>query len=128
MDHGLDSWAAFFLPFSIYSMFGRGELSYPPIRVLFIFWTIFITFYFSHWEKYNTGILYLPWSYDATQLALTVLYLVTWFNGYGVWKNLIPIFDGVSLGQLFEYVSYREFSLFCCCLRITNCDPIGTLL
>lgn len=106
MDHGLDSWAAFFLPFSIYSMFGRGELSYPPIRVLFIFWTIFITFYGSHWEKYNTGILYLPWSYDATQLALSVLYLVTYLHSYHVWKQMIPVFGGISLGQLFEYISY----------------------
>jgi len=106
MDHGVDSWAAFFLPFSIYSMFGRGELSYPPIRVLFIFWTIFITFYFSHWEKYNTGILYLPWSYDATQLALTVLYLVTYLKSYHVWKIVLPIMGGQSLGQLFEYISY----------------------
>ena len=26
-------------------------------------------FYFTHWEKYNTGILYLPWGYDLSQLV-----------------------------------------------------------
>ena len=26
-------------------------------------------FYLSHWEKFITGVLYLPWSYDSSQLV-----------------------------------------------------------
>ena len=107
MDHGLDSWTALFVPFCIYSMFGRGDTSYQPLRVLFIFWAVFFTFYLSHWEKYNTGVLYLPWSYDASQLALFALYLLTYLYTHSIWKINLP-FLNVSSGQLFEFISHSK--------------------
>ncbi|KAG9510460.1 ATP-binding cassette sub-family B member 7, mitochondrial, partial [Fragariocoptes setiger] len=54
MDHGVDSWTACFIPLCVYSMFGRGDFSTNPIRILGLFWSVFLTFYLSHWEKYNT--------------------------------------------------------------------------
>lgn len=48
----------------LYSLFGRGASSVPPIRMYYIMWMVFFNFYISHWEKYNTGVLYLPWGYD----------------------------------------------------------------
>lgn len=108
MDHGMDSWTSFFIPFCIYSIFGRLEYSQDPVHMLFIFWSIYITFYLSHWEKYNTGILYLPWSYDASQIALFALYLITFFEGFEFWKFMVPIV-GISSGKLFEYLSYRKY-------------------
>ena len=105
MDHGLDSWTALFIPFCIYSIFGRADYSESPLRMLFIFWTIFLTFYLSHWEKYNTGILYLPWSYDASQIALFVMYLITCFRGHKYWKFVVPVLN-VTSGRLFEIISY----------------------
>lgn len=30
---------------------------------------VFINFYLAHWEKYNTGVLYLPWSYDFSMVV-----------------------------------------------------------
>lgn len=27
-------------------------------------WNLLLNFYISHWEKYNTGVLFLPWGYD----------------------------------------------------------------
>jgi len=107
MDHGLDSWTALFVPFSIYSMFGRGENSYETYRVLFIFWAIFFTFYFSHWEKYNTGVLYLPWTYDASQLALFILYILSFLFTHEIWKVDLPMWN-VSSGQIFEIISHGE--------------------
>ena|SRR6218665_1188971 len=104
MDHGLDSWTSFFIPFCIYSIFGRADYSSSPIHMLFICWSIFITFYLSHWEKYNTGILYLPWSYDASQIGLFTLYLMTFFHGYSYWKFTIPIFHLTS-GVFFEIIA-----------------------
>lgn len=63
-DHGLDSYSAVLIPACLYSIFGRGDSAVPPIRMYFIMWAIFLNFYISHWEKYNTGVLYLPWAYD----------------------------------------------------------------
>lgn len=107
MDHGLDSWTALFVPFCIYSMFGRVEHSYAPLRVLFIFWAVFVTFYLSHWEKYNTGVLYLPWSYDASQIALFILYMITYIYTPRAWKYSVPLL-GVSSGQIFEIVTHGK--------------------
>ena len=107
MDHGLDSWTALFIPFCIYSIFGRADYSETPLRMLFIFWTIFLTFYLSHWEKYNTGILYLPWSYDISQIALFLMYLLTCFKGHKYWKFVVPVLN-VSSGRLFEIISYSK--------------------
>lgn len=69
-DHGLDSWAAILLPLTLFSALGRGdqwganthETFFPCLAVL-------AGFYLSHWEKYVTGVLYLPWVYDITQLV-----------------------------------------------------------
>ena len=102
-DHGLDSWTALFTPFCIYSIFGRSDFSFSPFRVQFIFWSVFLTFFLSHWEKYNTGILYLPWSYDMTQVALFVTYILSFVYGYSFWK--FEIFD-LSSGNIFEILTH----------------------
>lgn len=108
MDHGLDSWTSLLVPFCIYSLFGRLDYSFEPFRVLLIFWAVFLTFYLSHWEKYNTGILYLPWSYDATQVALFVMYLLTYHYGHTYWNFNVTGTD-ISAGKLFEYVSHCKW-------------------
>lgn len=109
MDHGMDSWTSFFIPFCIYSMFGRADYSQPPLHMHFIFWSIYVTFYLSHWEKYNTGILYLPWSYDGSQIALFLLYIATAYRGHEFFK--FSIF-GIHSGLLFELISYSMFNCF----------------
>ena len=68
-DHGIDSLATMLMPVGVYSVFGRGEYSLPPDRVYYIILGIIITFIISHWEKYNTGVLYLPWGYDISQIV-----------------------------------------------------------
>lgn len=70
-DHGLDSWTAVLIPTCLYSVFGRTDYSVPPVRFYFVCWNVFITFYLSHWEKYNTGVLFLPWGYDLSMLVRT---------------------------------------------------------
>ena len=104
-DHGVDSWTAMLVPFCIYSIFGRSDYSFGPMRVLFIFWTVFLTFYLSHWEKYNTGVLYLPWSYDITQITLFICYLLSYRYDYTYWKFREPKYN-LSSGELFEVISH----------------------
>ncbi|KOB66050.1 Phosphatidyltransferase, partial [Operophtera brumata] len=68
-DHGLDSYIVFLIPFSIISIFGRDEeYSLPCFRGFLIVVSIVLNFYISHFEKYNTGTLYLPWGYDVSRM------------------------------------------------------------
>lgn len=61
-DHGVDSFSAALIPMLMFSIFG----SIGPLRLHFITWNVFLNFYLTHFEKYNTGVLYLPWAYDFT--------------------------------------------------------------
>lgn len=118
-DHGLDSWTSLFTPFCIYSLFGRADFSFSPFRVQFVVWSVFLTFYLSHWEKYNTGILYLPWIYDITQVALFIMYLLTFRYGYQLWKFKLPRF-GLTSGSTFELVTHVGTFLFAVPIAIYN--------
>ncbi|PNF19293.1 hypothetical protein B7P43_G07517 [Cryptotermes secundus] len=69
-DHGLDSWTAFLIPTCMYSVFGRSMNGIPPLRMYFCLWNIFVNFYLSHWEKHITGVLFLPWGYDASMVPV----------------------------------------------------------
>jgi len=66
-DHGLDSWATLLMPIGLYSVSGRGTVG--PDRCLYLIMGIMFTFFCSHWEKYITGSLFLPWGYDISQLV-----------------------------------------------------------
>lgn len=63
-DHGLDSYSAVLIPIYMFSLFGSDDL--PPIRMFFVIWNVFLNFYLTHVEKYNTGVMFLPWGYDFT--------------------------------------------------------------
>jgi len=105
-DHGLDSWATIFITGAIYSVFGRDEdgFSVPVFRMFCVFWSVYFCFLISHWEKYNTGTLYLPWGYDFSMLGSFLLYLVTAVGGQAMWKFKLP--GEVSLGPLLEFSMY----------------------
>lgn len=63
-DHGVDSYSAALIPIYMFSIFGTKAIS--PIRMHFVIWNVFLNFFLTHFEKYNTGIMYLPWAYDVT--------------------------------------------------------------
>ncbi|XP_015520663.1 ethanolaminephosphotransferase 1 isoform X1 [Neodiprion pinetum] len=103
-DHGLDSWTAMLITVCMYSVFGRTDHSVAPLRMYFILWNVFINFYLSHWEKYNTGVLFLPWGYDASMLATIIVFVLTTFAGHEAWKFELP--GGISAGIMFEILLY----------------------
>lgn len=70
-DHGLDSWACIFFVATVYSIFGRGDSGVAVATLYYILWVVLFSFILSHWEKYNTGILFLPWGYDISQVVRT---------------------------------------------------------
>ncbi|KAM3964112.1 ethanolaminephosphotransferase 1 [Aphomia sociella] len=101
-DHGLDSYSAVLIPTCLYSIFGRDELS--PLRFFFVIWNIFINFYLTHWEKYNTGVMFLPWGYDFTMLGSCIVLLMTSVIGPKAWHITLP--GGITPGIIFEIVLY----------------------
>ncbi|KAF7393022.1 hypothetical protein HZH68_010016 [Vespula germanica] len=103
-DHGLDSWTAMLITVCMYSVFGRTDHSVSPLRMYFILWNVFVNFYLSHWEKYNTGVLFLPWGYDASMLATILVFILTSVGGHEAWKFYLP--GGISAGIMFEMLLY----------------------
>lgn len=67
----------------------------------YVVWMVFFNFYISHWEKYLTGVLYLPWGYDLSMWGSTFMFLLTGLFGHNLWKNMIL---GLSVGQIMELV------------------------
>ena len=46
-----------------------------------IVWVALACFYASHWEKYNTGVLFLPWAYDFAMVSGSVLFVMAGIFG-----------------------------------------------
>ncbi|XP_078069172.1 ethanolaminephosphotransferase 1 [Mustelus asterias] len=99
-DHGLDSWACIFFVVTVYSIFGRGEAGVSVLTLFFILWVVLFSFILSHWEKYNTGILFLPWGYDISQVTISVVYIITAIVGVEAWYG--PIFLNFQYRDLFS--------------------------
>jgi ethanolaminephosphotransferase len=60
----------------IFSIFGQGPHS---LTIWGYHWIILVTltgFYVAHWEKYITGVLFLPWAYDISQLVCLTTYIL----------------------------------------------------
>jgi len=102
-DHGLDSWAALFMPLALYSVFGRSlTVSVSPLRFYFVIYGTFLQFFISHWEKYNTGVLFLPWGYDASQIGLSLVFLLTAKFGAELFISRIPPFAALHFPHACE--------------------------
>lgn len=79
-DHGLDSYSSIFIPIYIFSLFGITDLN--PVHMHFVVMNVFLNFYLTHVEKYNTGVMFLPWGYD----------FIMWVSG-----NVLGIFGAKIL-------------------------------
>uniref|UniRef100_A0A7M4E5P9 Selenoprotein I n=1 Tax=Crocodylus porosus TaxID=8502 RepID=A0A7M4E5P9_CROPO len=84
-DHGLDSWACMYFVVTVYSTFGRGSTGVSVFVLYLLLWVVLFSFILSHWEKYNTGILFLPWGYDISQMTISIVYIVTAIVGVEAW-------------------------------------------
>ncbi|CAG9570638.1 unnamed protein product [Danaus chrysippus] len=103
-DHGLDSYSVFFIPACLYSIFGRLDYSISPIRMYYVMWNLLLNFYLSHWEKYNTGVLFLPWGYDFSMWTSTFVFLWTGSHGTSYYKK--NLFGSYTLADGFEWLIY----------------------
>uniref|UniRef100_A0A3Q0REM3 Ethanolaminephosphotransferase 1 n=1 Tax=Amphilophus citrinellus TaxID=61819 RepID=A0A3Q0REM3_AMPCI len=108
-DHGLDSWACIFFVATVYSIFGRGESGVGVVTLYYILWVVLFSFILSHWEKYNTGILFLPWGYDISQVTISLVYLVTAAVGVETWYK--PIVFNLLYRDLFTFMIIGKLCL-----------------
>lgn len=102
-DHGLDSYSAVLIPIYMFSLFGRIDIT--CIQEHYIVWLVLTNFYFSHFEKYNTGVMFLPWGYDFTMWAVTLVLFATSILGPEIWKVPLPIVQ-ILPATAFEIIMY----------------------
>ncbi|GMT28440.1 hypothetical protein PFISCL1PPCAC_19737, partial [Pristionchus fissidentatus] len=107
-DHGLDSWSTVPFTITIFSVFGQGLFSVSPFRLCLILQSVQTVFIVSHWEKYNTGVLFLSWGYDASQYGLSIIYLWTYFVGFEWYKFYV-------IGS-FTFADFFEIGFYLCCV------------
>ncbi|XP_067409981.1 ethanolaminephosphotransferase 1-like [Emydura macquarii macquarii] len=88
-DHGLDSWTTSLFILSFFSVCSRdnGRTGISVYTMYISLSIVLLNFMFSHWEKYNTGVLFLPWGYDLSQVILITMYLLTAAVGVEVWHK-----------------------------------------
>ncbi|XP_077567166.1 ethanolaminephosphotransferase 1 [Stigmatopora nigra] len=101
-DHGLDSWACIFFVATVYSIFGRGASGVGVLTLYYILWVVLFSFILSHWEKYNTGVLFLPWGYDVSQVTISLVYVVTAVVGVDSWSQ--PVLFNFLYRDLFTFM------------------------
>ncbi|XP_071485677.1 ethanolaminephosphotransferase 1-like [Diadema antillarum] len=121
-DHGSDSILATLLPIGLFSIFGKGLEDYGGTSWIFyaVQWHIITAFFMSHWEKYLTGVLFLPWSYDFSQLAIAVVYFLTGLYGYEIWKITLPygfqfnyfFLSLVCIGAVFTSIPQSIYNIY----------------
>jgi len=104
-DHGCDAWAMILTTSTFYSVFSRNIDGYSldPIRMYGVIWLTFISFHISHWEKYNTGIMYLPWTADVSMAGGALLYIITSIIGVEAYKFHLL---GLNLANMVEVTIY----------------------
>lgn len=83
----------------MFSIFGSNELS--AVRMHFITWNVFLNFYLTHFEKYNTGVLYLPHAYDFTMWVS--------FNNISRSNEIIELLLYELLYYHFKLISGRNY-------------------
>ncbi|KAM9643658.1 ethanolaminephosphotransferase 1-like isoform 3-T3 [Morphnus guianensis] len=88
-DHGLDSWATSIFVLSFFSVCScdNGKTGVSVYTMYIYLSIVLFNFMCSHWEKYNTGVLFLPWGYDISQVVLIAAYLLTGAVGVEVWQK-----------------------------------------
>uniref|UniRef100_A0A5K3EXR9 Sn-12-diacylglycerol ethanolamine-and cholinephosphotransferase n=1 Tax=Mesocestoides corti TaxID=53468 RepID=A0A5K3EXR9_MESCO len=116
MDHCCDAWTAAFYPSALFSIFS-GQMDSSTLFTCQ--WIISGGFLISHWEKSLTGVLYLPWTYDFGQLALVLLFVITFFTSPSIWFNRIPYLS-MTLPELTPYIAHGVFWPFSITISVVN--------
>merc|ERR1711990_1434282 len=97
------------------SLCGQDGITQTEMYILL--WILSVNFLCSHWEKYNTGIMYLPWGYDISQVTIFVCYIISATKGTTFFYDS-HIF-GLTLVQLLKFTLYAG-SVFTIVISVKN--------
>lgn len=100
-DHGLDSYSSIFIMIYLFSLFGTHDL--PAVRMHFITYCVYLNFYLTHFEKYNTNVLFLPYAYDYVMWACSITLIIAGIVGPKLFVT--PIF-GITPTVYVEITMY----------------------
>lgn len=114
-DHGLDSWSTSLFLINFVAIFGKDGIN--PNETYVLLWILCINFLCSHWEKYNTGIMYLPWGYDISQVTIFICYIISATSGTNFFYETKII--GFTLVQILKFTMYAG-SVFTIMISIKN--------
>ncbi|KAF5304783.1 hypothetical protein FQA39_LY09560 [Lamprigera yunnana] len=104
-DHGIDSYTASLIPLSVYSIFSQNpKFSVDSFHFYFVLWNILVNFHLCHWEKYNTGVLFLPWGYDITMCCTVISFIISSIWGHEMWQFTLP--GNITVGNILEVALY----------------------
>ncbi|CAH8663811.1 unnamed protein product [Schistosoma bovis] len=118
-DHGCDSWVCLFLAGSMFSLLGN----IYTVREMFMGqWVLIITFLLSHWEKYITGTLFLPWTFDTSQIMVALVFLLAYWRSPTIFMK--PLLFGWSSAAIFKFTLFS--SLYFVHIPITLWNIIRT--
>lgn len=101
-DHGLDSYNTPFIMIYLFSLFGVAN--FPPYRMQLMTFNVYLNFYLSHFEKYNTSVMFLPMGYDGTLWGCTIALLLAFVVGVDFYSQ--PLLFGLSPTNFVEIMMY----------------------
>ena len=85
-----------------------------------LLWILSVNFLCSHWEKYNTGIMYLPWGYDVSQVTIFTCYMVAGFHGTAIFYS--PIISDINAIHLLKFSMYAGSGMLLSDYRFDSSD------
>lgn len=106
LDHGCDSWVCLFLPGSLFTLLSG---AYSHWELFIGQWIILLSFVIPHWEKYITGVLFLPWSYDISLISVAVVFLLAFI--YSPTVFYMPMVCGISAATIIKHILYASVYL-----------------
>ncbi|XP_008579621.1 PREDICTED: ethanolaminephosphotransferase 1 [Galeopterus variegatus] len=124
-DHGLDSWSCVYFVVTVYSIFGRGSTGVSVFVLYLLLWVVLFSFILSHWEKYNTGILFLPWGYDISQVKFDYDVLAWILQSPSDILEIHPRLFYFMVGTAFANITCQ---LIVCQMSSTRCPTLNWLL
>ncbi|XP_066918455.1 ethanolaminephosphotransferase 1-like [Clytia hemisphaerica] len=117
-DHGCDSSIVSFMAIGIFSCFGVSTATASELELFFVAVVVFYAFYFSHWEKYTTNVMYLPWAYDISQIWLSICFFATYLYGPELWRTVV--YQDYSITQVLKVTLYTAAPCLCVPMSIYN--------
>ncbi|XP_061454360.1 ethanolaminephosphotransferase 1-like [Rhineura floridana] len=112
-DHGLDSCTVSMTALSFFSLCSRdnGKVGMSVSTMYLLLCIVLLNFILSHWEKYNTGVLFLPWVIDISHMVSTCTYLLTAALGMEIWHR--PFIFG------YYFRETLTFLIIVCCIFLS---------